>query len=94
MRSNQSPNIGGHLACCNYAHIYWGTRKQNKADEVTHGVINRGERQGHAKLTEQQVVEIRRLTGGMIQKDIAAKFGVSASTIRMIQKGKNWAWLK
>jgi hypothetical protein len=64
----------GHEGCCAPGHTYWGTRQQNKADEVSHGVINRGERQGHAKLTENQVREIRALRGTMPQKAIAAKY--------------------
>ena len=38
----------------------------------------------------QQVDEIKALLGTMMQKDIAAKFGVSKPTITLIKQGKIW----
>lgn len=84
----------GHLACCSPKHVYWGSRQQNKDDELRHGVRNRGIRQGHAKLTADNVREIRRLRDQMTQKAIGERFGVSDSTIRQIFRGNNWGWLK
>lgn len=45
-----------------------------------------------AKLTEQQVQEIRALllAKTMQQKDIASKYGVHKSTITKLKTGKNW----
>lgn len=84
----------GHLACCSPKHVYWGSRQQNKDDELRHGVRNRGVRQGHAKLTADDVREIRRLRDQMTQKAIGERFGVSDSTVRQIFRGKNWGWLE
>ena len=54
--------------------------------------IARGEKNGRAKLTEDDVREIRRLhaEGGSSQRFLAAKFGVSQPAIRKILKGETW----
>lgn len=51
-----------------------------------------GVKNGSAKLTEDQVVEIRRLyaTGKYRQKDIGAEFGVSQRTISLITRNEHW----
>ncbi len=43
------------------------------------------------KLTEQDVIELRRLAGAMTQDALAAKFGISQSTVHNIVKGKYWS---
>jgi hypothetical protein len=51
-----------------------------------------GERNGRAKLTVAQVVEIRhRRASGERAMDLAAEFGVSRPLISYIAKGKVWA---
>ncbi len=49
------------------------------------------------KLTDQQVREIRDIWadgyGGVTQRELAAEFGVSPSTIADITSGKTWRWL-
>jgi transcriptional regulator with XRE-family HTH domain len=48
-------------------------------------------REGKA-LTASQVVEIRqRLLAGLSSRQVAAEFGVSATTIQAISRGKTWA---
>jgi len=48
-----------------------------------------------AKLTDARVLEIRdRFAGGEVtQRQVAAEFGVSASTVHDIVTGKTWKWL-
>lgn len=56
--------------------------------------LNKGETNGQAVLTAAKVREIRRLiSSGVMQKDIAARFGVSRGAISSIHRGKNWAHL-
>jgi hypothetical protein len=86
--------------------LSWGTHKENVEDRVRHGVAGRGERNGvhthpekvsrgessvMAKLTESQVVEIRRLYrfNEKIAK-IAKKFNVCYQTIRAIVRRITW----
>lgn len=49
-----------------------------------------GERHPNAKLTEEQVREIRRLAVMMTQKDLAARFNVSQNTISRILLRNAW----
>jgi hypothetical protein len=51
----------------------------------------RGEDNGNARLTADQVRAIRASSERHV--DLAATYGVTALTIRNIRKGKTWAWL-
>jgi hypothetical protein len=83
----------GHLACVNKRHLSWKTRAANLAEMVEHGNSTRGERQHGARLTEPQVLEIKRLLGTTSQAELARQFGVSRKTIHSIRSGQSWAWL-
>jgi hypothetical protein len=80
--------------CCNPCHLWLATHKQNMEDMIGKGRWRgaRGEKQGSAKLTEQAVIEIKRLlaTGEITHRRIASKFLVSPETISKIACGKNW----
>jgi len=54
-----------------------------------------GEKSGHHTLTEQDVIQIRRLCdeGILTQREIGEKFGVSQVTISDIKRGKIWRHL-
>lgn len=84
----------GHLACVTKRHLSWKTHTENMADTLVHGTHNRGARQGQSKLAETDVADIRALKGTMLQREIAAKYGVCRETIGKIHRRKNWAWLK
>jgi hypothetical protein len=73
-----------------YSNLRWDTHKGNHADTLIHGTRSRGERHGHAKLTVEQVKEIRTLSA-MTKTEIAARFNVSRGAVRGILTGKNWA---
>ena len=83
----------GHYGCCNPNHLRWATHTENCADRLTHGTHTRGERNGMAKLSEAEVLEIRALRGAMPQREIAVHFGISASLVGDIHRGGRWAWL-
>lgn len=83
----------GHEGCVNPNHLRWDTRKGNMADKLRHGTHARGERSPKAKLTREDVIEIRRMIPNQKMKDIAEKFGVGANTIRCIKEGRSWSWL-
>jgi hypothetical protein len=71
--------------------LAWGTATENQADKIAHGTTNRGERCGAAKLTENDVREVRRLlAAGEIQRVIADRFGVHQMTISRIKRRKLW----
>lgn len=83
--------------CCNPAHLYVGTDKDNRHKCVTEdrAFDTRGENSGRAKLTESEVCEIRALyAGGWVQRKIAEKYGISQSQVSHICTGANWKHLK
>lgn len=51
-------------------------------------IDQRGEKNKNAKLTEEQVIEIRKASG--TKTEIGKSFGVSRSTIRLIKNGNTW----
>lgn len=79
--------------CCNPAHLFAGTLRDNMQDMLAKGRGNKpfGERHGCSVLTEDRVKEIRqRCTDGEARKSVAASLGVSRSTIDLIMKRKIW----
>jgi len=78
--------------CCNPSHLWLGTRQDNIDDMVNKDRHSRGERKGKgAKLTDDKIVEIRKLKElGISQKELAVRFSVNQSTISRICAVKNW----
>lgn len=78
--------------CCNPRHLYGGTAKQNAADAVARNRVSRqscpGEKNPNAKLTEADVISIRRSTNPA--RKVAAEFGVSATHVAWIRDGRSW----
>jgi predicted XRE-type DNA-binding protein len=77
----------GHLGCVNPRHLSWKTVSENQLDRAEHGTRNMGP---YGKLTDAQAAEIRALKGSMPQREIAAMYGVSRSTISWVMTGKTW----
>lgn len=73
--------------------LRWGTRSENHADRRRHGTMQVGEASPHAKLTEQDVLEMKRLRGTISQIELAARFGVSQATVSRTLNGKRWVHL-
>ena len=82
--------------CVNPAHLSLGTHQDNMTDKVEKGRHPIGEQIHQAKLTEQQVIEIRnRYTGKRGQhQQIATEYGLDRSTISKIITRKTWANLQ
>jgi hypothetical protein len=87
-------HLDGNPGNNHVGNLAWGTHTENMADRVRHGTSNRGVRNGNARLTEDDVVEIRRRLGqGMLHREIASLFGVRQPAISLIKTGKRWAHL-
>lgn len=87
-----------HLDGCPWnnhlGNLAWGTRSENMADRLKHGVANVGDRHWKHKLSPDSVRMIRSMVaGGMMQKDVASYFGVNFSTICDVIRGRTWSWL-
>lgn len=83
----------GHRGCVNPGHLSWKAKTDNAADKLVHGTHNRGERHGRAKLTSEDVHQIRAMLAECTRYKIARKFGVSETSIRRIENGEAWSWL-
>ena len=86
--------------CVNVEHLFLGTQTENVADMMAKKRSSkgksargrRGERHGCAVLTWQQVDEIRAryAAGGVMQRELAAEFGVARQAIGYVIRGKLW----
>lgn len=84
----------GAFGCVAKRHLKWKTQKENIGDTLEHGTRSRGERNGQAALTEDDVREIRALLKGPVTRAaIGARFGVTREAINAIAWGNNWGWL-
>jgi hypothetical protein len=71
--------------------LAWGSRKDNADDAKRNGRTLLGEDSRSAKLTESQVLEIRRRrAGGERGANLAREFGVTSPTICAIFKRRKW----
>ena len=78
-----------HRHCVNPEHLETGTREDNEADKLRDGTHIEGERVWAAKLTADQVREIRSRVGQTL-KELSAEFGVVFSVISSIRRGRTW----
>jgi hypothetical protein len=79
--------------CCNPNHLFSGTQHENNTDKKNKGRASRliGERNPKARLTWEQVREIRRLhSEGMAQNALAKKFEINTMSICSIVNHKQW----
>ncbi len=77
--------------CVNPDHLFLGSHEDNMRDMVEKGRSLSGERHNMAKLTNEQVTDIRSLAGAMPQAAIGARFGVSQGHISRLLCGEGRA---
>lgn len=71
--------------------LRWGTRLSNTYDKRRHGTQPRGGRVWTSKLTEEQVIDIRRKRRlGAKLGELASEYKVTESNISMICRGGTW----
>lgn len=84
--------------CVRPDHLYLGNNTKNQHDKRVRGRargINRGEGNGNARLTTNVVRKLRRLhVAGITCRELASRFGVSASNVSRITRGNAWAHVK
>lgn len=80
--------------CVNPAHLFLGTIADNNADRAAKGrnAPCRGRYGPNARLTEEQVAEIRGtyVKGKVTCKQLGKRYGVDHTTIHHIVKGRSW----
>jgi hypothetical protein len=76
--------------CINPEHLFLGTRQDNMDDKVAKHRQVRGERQRFAKLTPEQIRQIRALAHELNHVEIARQFGVTAANVGYIVRRHTW----
>jgi hypothetical protein len=74
--------------CINPDHLFLGTREDNIHDAVKKGRHAHGSTNGHAKLTEIKVMEIK--LSNAKAAVLAKRFNISIMTIYDIRAGRTW----
>jgi hypothetical protein len=98
---------GDNPSCVNPAHLYAGSQRDNVTDMWAKGragnrsypgwkmpaeKVRRGEASRNAKLTEDEIRQIRALyAAGSTQVGLAAQFGVSQATVSRVVLRQGWA---
>lgn len=83
----------GRNGCVNPNHLRWRTHSENMKEMVEHGSSPRGERHGNAKLSADDVLQIRSLSKIMGRQEIASMFDICAAHVTDIVARKRWGWL-
>jgi hypothetical protein len=77
--------------CVNPNHLREGTHQDNMDDVVRLDLHARGERNGHSKLLDEDIIEIRRLSAnGFSNSFIARKFYIAPQTVSKIVLRQRW----
>jgi len=98
---HNGPIIGGlfvchkcdNRMCVNPDHLFLGTNAENMEDCANKGrmskpPLHKGEKHHKAKLTEDQVREIR--ASKLLLREISEKYGVCKATASYIRRGELW----
>lgn len=79
-------------SCVRADHLFAGTRKENMADCVRKRRHQHGEKSVGAKISEKDVVDIRkRCLAGERQHIIGKEYGIAQITVSQIVTRKTWA---
>jgi hypothetical protein len=77
--------------CVNPAHLFLGTQADNMRDKAEKGRARPGSQNPNAKITEADVLEIRRLRAeGVPGNEVAERFGLKRATVYSICAGRMW----
>lgn len=74
--------------------LRWDTHQSNSDDSLRHGTRATGSRCGATKLSEGEVIEIRRLRAeGVSLVELASQYGVTPENIKAIVSRRSWRHL-
>lgn len=85
----QAAHLDGNRENNRADNLKWVSPKENTAHKREHGTHQAGERHPRAKLTAEQVAEIRR--SGETARELAERFGMHPVSIRQIRSGRRWS---
>jgi len=87
--SHEVSHIDGDKSNNHFKNLKWETRKENHFRKKEHGTSQCGSRNGMGKLTESQVLEIKKKLPCNMSR-LAREYGVSHPTISKIASGDTW----
>ncbi len=90
---NNLPTVNhkdGNKFNCSVSNLEWASYSDNNQHAYCTGLKECGEKFYNAKLTEEQVFEIRKNGKYTTYEKIAEKYGVSRATIRDVLELKSW----
>ena len=85
-------HLDGDRSNYKFENLRWGTRSENRQDQVRHGTSFQGEQNHFAKLTDtgaRMIVYMYR-TGEFTQQEIAAVYDVTQTCVSSIITKKTW----
>jgi hypothetical protein len=86
-------HIDGDITNNAASNLAWSTHVENIADKEAHGTMLRGAGVGTSKLTEADVLAMRRLYPALSRSALAKRFGVGKSTVHDAVTGRRWSHL-
>lgn len=94
-------HLDGNPANNHLKNLQWGTKEENAQDRFAHGTSNRGmhycqgEDHAQAKLSDEDVLEIRRKFSAKVNtaRELADRYSVSMETVYGITGGRTWQHL-
>lgn len=81
-------HIDNNIENNHFHNLEWCTSKENKAHCLKQGRHAHGSLDGNSKLTEKQVIQIRK--SSLTAKDLSCKYGVTATNIYDVRNRKTW----
>jgi hypothetical protein len=87
-------------ACINTEHLFLGTQDDNMQDMIRKGRHKSGDNRGtnnpHVKITEANVIEIRRISkdSHISRKELGQKFGITPAQTGRIINRTSWTYLE
>jgi hypothetical protein len=76
--------------CVARRHLRWATRKENMADAIERGTTIKGTRNHNAKLTDDDVRDIRYLATWMTQTEVGRIYGIGQDQVSRIVNRVCW----
>lgn len=73
------------------SNLRYDTPAGNHADKLQHGTLLHSEQHHNARLTTEEVQEIRKLYGTMPLEDLAARYGINKNHAYRIHARKRWS---
>lgn len=84
----EARHLDGNPSNNDLTNLKWGTVEENTGDRGRHGNFTKGERNGSAKLKDEDVIAIRQSNSS--DKDLAIQYGVSRTCILKIRLRRRW----